>query len=175
MFGNLSSPKSGHTTGGSGRGARLGGEAGPGRDADEQFDPQTSKKRLLNVYPEARTSEILLKPMGRYNERLTTGLFAVSWRDEERSLVPAADQRTDAILSLKTFFMHGMSGNFRRKTAHNITFNVEPVNGDLEAVVDKLGEVQKEVREPAGRKAADQRTETAVTRRQMPRVDIQRR
>ena len=55
-----------------------------------------------------------------------------------------------------------------------VTFNVELVNGDLDAVVDKLGEVQKEVREPAGRKATGRRTETPVTRRQMPRVGVRR-
>ena len=56
-----------------------------------------------------------------------------------------------------------------------VTCNVELVNGDLEEVVDKLGGVQKEVREPAGPKAAGRRTETPVTRRQMPRVGVRRR
>ena len=56
-----------------------------------------------------------------------------------------------------------------------MTFNVERVNGDLEEVVDKLGEVQKEIREPAGRKAAGRRTETPVTHRQMSRVGVRRR
>ena len=41
---------------------------------------------------------------------------------------------------------------FRKFTASNLTFNVELaelVNGDLDAVVDKLGEVQKDVRKRA--------------------------
>ena len=56
-----------------------------------------------------------------------------------------------------------------------LTFNVELVNGDLDEVVNKLGEVQKEVREPAGRKAVGRRTETPVTRRKMLRVGVRRR
>ena len=36
---------------------------------------------------------------------------------------------------------------FRKNTADNLTFNVELVNGDLDAVVDKLGEVQQNVRD----------------------------
>ena len=59
--------------------------------------------------------------------------------------------------------------------ADNLTFTVELVNGILEAVVDKLLEGQKEVRELAGRGAAGRRTETPVTRRQMPRVAPPRR
>ena len=53
---------------------------------------------------------------------------------------------------------------FRKNTADNLTLNVELVNGDL-AVVNK----------PVGRKAAGRRTETPVTRRQMPRVGVRRR
>ena len=56
-----------------------------------------------------------------------------------------------------------------------MTFNVELVNGDLEAVVDKIVQVQQEDREPAGREAACRRTETPATRRQMPRVGVRRR
>ena len=69
---DLSSPKPGHTTGGSGRGARPGGGAGPGKSGRRQnsspkrhaslVPPMASKKRLLNVSPDARTSEILRKP-----------------------------------------------------------------------------------------------------------------
>ena len=36
---------------------------------------------------------------------------------------------------------------FRKNTAENLTFNVELVNGDLDVVVDKLDEVQKNVRD----------------------------
>ena len=73
VFGNsfhLSGPKPGHTTGGSGRGARRGGGAGPGRTGRRQnntprrqsslLPPKASMKCLPNVSPEARTSEILL-------------------------------------------------------------------------------------------------------------------
>ena len=82
-FLHLSNPKPGHTTGGSGRGARLGGGAGPGRTGRRQNNsprrhaslvpPKASKTRLLNVSPEARTSEIPCKPMEEHNDRLTSG------------------------------------------------------------------------------------------------------
>ena len=80
---NLSSLKPGHTTGGSGRGARRGGGAGSGRTRCQQncsprgqpssYLPKASKRRRLNVSPEARTSEILVKPMEERNQRLTRG------------------------------------------------------------------------------------------------------
>ena len=70
--GDFSSPKPGHTTSGSGRGARRIGGAGPGRTGRRQnssprrqeslVPPKASKTGLLNVSPEARTSEILCKP-----------------------------------------------------------------------------------------------------------------
>ena len=98
---HLSSPKPGHTTSGSGRGARRGGGAGLGRTGRRQnstprrqaslVPPKASKTRLLNVSPEARTSEILFKPMGEQSPRLTRGLSAVYHRDEKRSLFLAAD------------------------------------------------------------------------------------
>ena len=57
-----------------------------------------------------------------------------------------------------------------------LTFNVEPVNWDLDAVVDKLGKVREEhLRAPAGRKAAGRRMEKPATRRQMPRVGVRTR
>ena len=68
---NLSNPKPGHTTGGSGRGARRGGRARSIRIGCQQncsprkqrflVPPKASKKRRLKVSPEARTSEILCK------------------------------------------------------------------------------------------------------------------
>ena len=61
---------------------------------------KASKTRRLNVAPEARTSEILFKPMGEQNPRLTTGSSPVYHRDEKRSFFLAADQCTDAYLSL---------------------------------------------------------------------------
>ena len=70
---HLSSPKPEHTTGGSRRGARRGGEAGSGRTVRQQkCSPRknsflalfkASKKCRLNVSPEAQTSEILCKPV----------------------------------------------------------------------------------------------------------------
>ena len=69
---NLSNPKPGHAKRGSGRGARRGGGTGPGRTEGQQnstprrqgslVPPQASRKRCLNVFPEARSSEILCKP-----------------------------------------------------------------------------------------------------------------
>ena len=111
---NLSSPKPGHTSGGSGRGARRGGGAGSGRTGCQQncsprrqgsaLPSKASTKRRLNVFPEARTSEILFKPnagtKSMVDERFTSGLSAVHHRDEKRFLFPAADQWTDAFLSL---------------------------------------------------------------------------
>ena len=47
------------------------------------------------------------------HHRLTTVSSAVYQRDEKRSLFLAADQCTDAYLSLKTLFMQCMSGNQR--------------------------------------------------------------
>ena len=85
---HLSSPKPGHTTGGSGRGARHGGGAGSGRAGCQQncsprgqetfVPPKASNSRLLNVPPEARTSEILfnsfyLNRVREQNHRLTSG------------------------------------------------------------------------------------------------------
>ena len=106
----LSNPKPGHTTGGSGRSARRSGGAGSGRTGCQQnYSPRkqtslvpskASKKRRFNVSPEARTSEILCKPTEEQNQRLTSGLSAVYHRDEKRSLFLAADQWTDAFLSL---------------------------------------------------------------------------
>ena len=54
------------------------------------------------------------KPMGgtkpAVGNRFITGLSAVYQRDEKRSLFLAADQWTEAFLSLSTLFMQGMSG-----------------------------------------------------------------
>ena len=81
---NLSNPKPGHTTGGSGRGARRSGQAGSGKiGCQRNYSPrkqkstvlsQKTKKCRFNVSPEARTSEILCKPTGEQNHRLTRGL-----------------------------------------------------------------------------------------------------
>ena len=83
---NLSNPKPGHTTGGSGRSAWRSGRAGSGKIGCQQnylprkkkstVPSKASKKRRLNVSPEARTSEILCKPTEEQNQRLTTGLAA---------------------------------------------------------------------------------------------------
>ena len=68
---NLSSPKPGHTTGGSGRGARRIGGVGLGRTGCQQnclpkrldslVPSKASRTRGLNVFPEARISELLCK------------------------------------------------------------------------------------------------------------------
>ena len=107
---NLSSPKPGHTTGGSGRGAWRRGGAGSGRTGCQQNYPperqaslvpsKESRTYCLNFSPEARTSEILGKPMEEQSPRLTTGSSAVYQRDKKRSLFLAATQWADAFLSL---------------------------------------------------------------------------
>ena len=84
---NLSNPKPRHTTGRSGRSARRSSRAGSGKIGCQQnFSPRkhkptvpskASKKRRFNVSPEARTSEILCKPMEEQNQRLTRGLSPV--------------------------------------------------------------------------------------------------
>ena len=89
-FRNLSSPKPGHTTGGSQRGARRGGRAGSGRTVRQQNCApreqsflalsKASKTRRLNASPEAQTSEILCKTMEEQNPRLTTGSSPVYQR-----------------------------------------------------------------------------------------------
>ena len=58
------------------------------------------KKRRFNVSPEARTGEIQCKPTEEQNQQLTTGLSVVDQRDEKRALFLAAEQWTDAFLSL---------------------------------------------------------------------------
>ena len=55
--------------------------------------------------------------MAEQNLRLTTGSSPVYKRDEKRSFFLAADQWTDAYLSLQTFFMQGMYGNGGTKPA----------------------------------------------------------
>ena len=80
---NLLNPKPGHTTGGSGRGAMRCSGVGPGRAGRRQSNSprrqaslapsEASKKRLLKVPPEERSSEIPFKPMEEPNGRLTTG------------------------------------------------------------------------------------------------------
>ena len=83
----LWSPKPRHTTGGSGWGARRGGGAGSGRTRCQQncsprrqaslAPPKASQVHRLNIFAEARTSEILCKPMEEQSPRLTTGSSAV--------------------------------------------------------------------------------------------------
>ena len=101
--------KPGNTTGEPRRGARGGGaESGKtvcqqnGSPREESFlaRSRASNTCRLNVSPEARTSEILCKPMEEQNPRLNRGSSAVYHRDEKRSLFLAADQWNDAFLSL---------------------------------------------------------------------------
>ena len=106
----LSSPKPGHTTGRSRRGARRGGGAGSGTTVRQQncapreksFPAlsKASKTRRLNVPPEAQISEFLCKPMEEQNPRFTPDLSPVYHRGKKRSLFLAADQWADAFLSL---------------------------------------------------------------------------
>ena len=62
---------------------------------------RASKTTVLNVSSETRTTETVWKPMEGHNERLTTGLSAVYPWDQGRSSFLAADQCTDAYLSLQ--------------------------------------------------------------------------
>ena len=110
LISHLSNPEPGHTTGGSGRSALRSGRAGSGKIGCQQnYSPRKqkstvlskpSKKRLLYDSPEARTGEILCKPTGEQNQRLTCGLSPVYQRDEKRALFLAAVQWNDAFLSL---------------------------------------------------------------------------
>ena len=82
---NRSNQKPGHTTGRSGRGgARRGGEGERGRvgrDAVGSIRPgdnppsflQRIEDNVLDAFSEARANEILCKPMGERNQRLTSG------------------------------------------------------------------------------------------------------
>ena len=92
------------------RGARRGGGAQRGRaeqNADGSGGPEASRLssppgyrgQLSGTSLQARTSEILRKPMKEQNPRLTRGWPAVFQRDVKRSSFLAADQCTDAYLS----------------------------------------------------------------------------
>ena len=95
---HLSNPKPGHTTGGSGRGARRSGRAGSRKIGCQQnYSPgkqrsillsKESKTRRFNVSREARTSETPFKPTGEPKKLLTSGLSAVYQRDEKARFVP---------------------------------------------------------------------------------------
>ena len=87
----MSSPKPGHTTGGSRRGAGRGGGAGSGKIGYRQNNPprrqgspvpsKASRTYCLNVSSEARTNEILCKPnagtKSAVDQRPITGSSAV--------------------------------------------------------------------------------------------------
>ena len=114
---NFSISKPGHTTGGSGRGARRGGGARSGKTRCQQnCSPRTQGSTVLskapqtnrlNVSPEARTSEILCTPMEEQSPLLTTDSSAVFPRfirglsaGREALFLPVADQCTVDDLSL---------------------------------------------------------------------------
>ena len=110
---NLSSPKPEHTPSGSVRGgARRDSEAGQERaaqDADGTVRPGKNSPpyppddgRLTSwVCPwKHEQRKFLCKPMEEQNPRLTTGLSAISKRDDGRSSFLVADQWTDDYLSL---------------------------------------------------------------------------
>ena len=130
---NLSNQKPGHTTGGSGRGARRSGRAGSGKIGCRQnYSPRkqrspvpskVSKKRCFNVPPTARSSEILCKPMEEQHQQLTTGLstgrealFVPGCRPVERrffSCKPFSCKACPGIVHNWTY--HGRNGSGRRK------------------------------------------------------------
>ena len=127
---NLSNPKPGHTTGGSGRSARRSGRARSGKIACQQnysptkqkfTDPsKASKKRRFNVFPEARTCEIQCKPTEGQNQRLTRGLspgyhrFITGLSAGREALFLTGCRPVDRRLFVSVNpFMQGMSGNQR--------------------------------------------------------------
>ena len=90
---DLSSPRPGHTTGGAGRdGAGRSGVGGAGQGGlgrrrvcslwrqPTLLLSRESKTTVLDDSSEARTNEILCKPMEEQSPRLTTGLCAVNSR-----------------------------------------------------------------------------------------------
>ena len=83
FFMDLSSPKPGHTTGGSGR---HGAEQTAGRGDAGQNKVPTFRRPW-----KPRTKEILCKPVGEQNVRLTRGLSPVYHRDRECSSLLAVD------------------------------------------------------------------------------------
>ena len=86
------------------------GRAGPGRTGRRRvgsprrqptlLSSRASKTIVLNDSSEARTTEFICKSTEEQNRRLTTGSSAVYHWDRERSSFLAADQCTDAYLSL---------------------------------------------------------------------------
>ena len=86
MSGNLSSPKPGHTTGGSGVGAQRVGGVGHGgaewdadryvhqRDKHHAHPPDAGRKTPWVCLWKHEQRKTLFKPMGEQNQRLTHGL-----------------------------------------------------------------------------------------------------
>ena len=108
-FTDLSIPQPGHTTGGSGRGARRNGRAGSGRISCQQIcsprkhksrvPSKGSQKRRLSVSPEARTNEILCKHLSNPKPEHTTGR---SGRTAHGGAARGAGlDRTDAVGSIR--------------------------------------------------------------------------
>ena len=64
------------------------------------YPSRVPQKTVLNVSSQARTKEILCKPLREQNVRLTRGFSPVYHRDRERSSLLAVDQCTDGHLSL---------------------------------------------------------------------------
>ena len=77
------------------------------------------KTNVLNVSSEARTKEILWKPIEEQNERLTLGLSL----GPRALFVLAADQGTEAYLCLQTLFMQSMSGKMRPRRPRDVSEN----------------------------------------------------
>ena len=86
--------------GGAGRGRTGRQWAGSPRRQPSPWPSKASKTTVLNVSSEARTNEILYRPIGEQNPQLSIGLSAVYPRDHEGSSFLAADQCTVAFLFL---------------------------------------------------------------------------
>ena len=104
----LSNPKPGHTTGGSGRGARRGARAGPSRIECQpnrtvrpgNTSPLYSPKHRRNVASTSPQKHEQAKSYVNRRRNEIGGLSAVYQRDRGRSFPLAADWWTDASLSL---------------------------------------------------------------------------
>ena len=127
QYGHLSSPKTGHTTGGSGRhGAgrtAMRGDAGQNKVPTFRWPwkptaPLALQRTVNNfserIFANTNTGNPMLTVEGTKHSvdpRFITDLSAIYHRDCERSSSLAIDQCNDAYGLCKPFFMQGMSGN----------------------------------------------------------------
>ena len=91
----------------------------PRRTPPSLVSSRASKKSVLDISSEARTSEILCKPKAgtksAVGNRLVPGLSAVYQQDEKRSLFLAADQWTETFCLCKPFLCKACPGIYNNK------------------------------------------------------------